>query len=45
MDVSYGENLEQMYNDHNNLIGKILWQEDVFIQKHQQNMEQANLVK
>ena len=39
MDQSYGDNFEQIYQDHNSLIGKILWQEDVFIQNHQQNLE------
>lgn len=39
MDQSYGDNLEQMYTDHNSLIGQILWQEDVLITHHQQAIE------
>lgn len=31
MDQSYGDDFEQIYEDHNTLIGKILWQEDIFI--------------
>ena len=38
MNVQYGENLEQMYFDHNNLISKILKQEEDFIDKHKQNV-------
>mmetsp|Transcript_26495 Transcript_26495/g.40442 ORF Transcript_26495/g.40442 Transcript_26495/m.40442 type:complete len:145 (-) Transcript_26495:195-629(-) len=41
MDREYGENLEQMYNDHNNLISKILKQEEDFIEKHKQNVNEV----
>ena len=40
MENVYGENLDQMYSDHNILINKILNEEEDLIEKHKQHVNE-----
>lgn len=40
MERAYGENLDQMYSDHNILINKILNEEEDLIEKHKQHVNE-----
>lgn len=40
MERVYGENLDQMYSDHNILINKILNEEEDLIEKHKQHVNE-----
>jgi hypothetical protein len=40
MERVYGDNLDQMYSDHNVLINKILNEEEELIEKHKQHVNE-----
>jgi hypothetical protein len=40
MEAQYGQNLEQIYTDHNKLIGMILSEEEDLIELHKQHVDE-----
>tara|TARA_B110000305_G_C19014065_1_gene436291 strand:+ start:67 stop:321 length:255 start_codon:yes stop_codon:yes gene_type:complete len=41
MEIQYGDNLDQMYQDHNHLISKILNEEEDLIESHKQHVNEV----
>ena len=41
MDQAYGNDLEQIYDDHNGLIGNILTQEEALIDQHKRHVNEV----
>ena len=41
MDQAYGDDLEQIFDDHNGLIGNILSQEEALIEQHKRHVNEV----